>query len=105
MDYLLITSQRLHHGEGSRTFSDAEIDHWGEIYLANPWLYRLGISFGEFIESPAAYLHAVGCAALMPLPEGAKFYPLLPAQRAVQERLDAEAAGQQSFPFQARKPA
>ena len=105
MNYLLITAARLHHAGAARTFADAEIERMAEIYQANPGLYRLGVSFGEFIEQPDAYLPLVAPHALIPLDAGVRFYALLPRQRAVQYRLDSEAAGQLALDLNERKEA
>lgn len=68
-------------------YGDEYLDHWGEIYAANHLRSR-GILFEMFLRYPAEIMQAVGFGCALPLPAGETFYPLLPRQRAVQERLD-----------------
>lgn len=101
LNYLLLTQARLTPAI-PRTYSDACLDHWGEVYLDNPGLRAIGITFEMFLQQPAQILESATFHTLMPLPEPHKFYPLLPQQRAVQERVDAAAAGQTSLNFEER---
>ena len=99
MKYLVM---RLDHdpdvGARSLIKSDEELEYFGELYLANPQLSRCGISFERFLGDPANYLGARGIG-IGALDEVKGFLHLLPAQRAVRDRLDADAAGQQAFAF------
>ena len=70
-------------------YLDAHIDYWGEIYLANPMIRAHGVLFGTFLMAPLEILHAVVMAPI-DVRQG-----LLARQRAVQRRLDLEAAGEQ----------
>jgi hypothetical protein len=101
LNYLLLTQARLTPAV-PRTWPDAYLDHWGDVYLGNPALRAIGITFEMFLQAPEQILGSATFHTLMPLPEGHKFYPLLPAQRAVQERVDAEAAGQMSLNLEAQ---
>lgn len=94
--YLLITEARL-QPQVPRCYDDAHLDHWGEVYRANAGLGAIGITFEIFLQAPQMFLDSATHHILVPLPEGRPFYALLPAQRAVQERLDAEDAGQLSL--------
>lgn len=100
MKYLVL---RLDHDPGtggsSLIKSDEELDYLGDLYLANPQLHRCGISFERFLGDPADFLGARGIG-IGALDEVRGFLRLLPAQRAVRDRLDAEAAGQQAFAFE-----
>ena len=92
-NYLLVTAHRL-QPVVARTYADAYIERWGEIYLANPQLATIGITFEAFLNQPENLLRAAIYHELVPLPDHVNFYPLLPKQRALRERLDAAAAGQ-----------
>ncbi len=96
MNYLLCTHSRFERAAHAAPLilSDELIELWGEIYLANPLLTQLGITFEDFLSAPAGILSAATYQTLMPLPDGAQFYALLPAQRAVRDRMDAADAGQ-----------
>ena len=96
MHYLLLTQARL-TSITPRTYDDVWLHHWADVYLANTGLRAIGITFEMFLQAPAQILASATFHTLMPLPEAHKFYPLLPAQRAVQERVDAAAAGQMSL--------
>lgn len=76
----------------AQTHSDDAIDHWGEIYRANPGIARMGVTFERFLAQPQRYLSATTGELLLPAPDEAQFYPLLPAQRAIQAALDEAAA-------------
>lgn len=60
-------------------YTDEHIEHWGEVFLARD-LGRY-MTFIQFLRDPRAELAAIE----------AGFRPLLPQQRAVQQRIDAEA--------------
>lgn len=94
--YLLITAHRLRPAV-ERTYPDADIERWGEIYLANPQLATIGVTFEAFLNQPGQILRAAIYHELVPLPDHLDFYPLLPKQRAIRERLDAAAAGQMAL--------
>jgi len=98
VNYLLITQARL-TPIVPRTYPDAWIEDWGAEYLAHPFLRAIGISFELFLQFPRELLDTASVSTLIPLPTAHGLYPLLPRQRAVQERVDAEAAGQLSLPF------
>jgi hypothetical protein len=98
MNYLLITQARL-TPIVPRTYDDDYIERWGDEYVAHPYLRAIGISFEQFLQFPRELLESASVTTLIPLPEAHKFYPLLPKQRAVQERVDAEAAGQMRLPL------
>ena len=72
------------------TYPDAYIDYWGEIYTANPVLHRRGILFESFLQAPHELLAAVANGTALPLPDREDFYPLLPAQQRVRDRLVME---------------
>ena len=63
--------------------SDERLDYFGELFLANPALRATGVTFEAFLIVPSPFI--------LPLPD-VDYYPLLPAQRAVRDRLDAAAA-------------
>lgn len=69
------------------TYPDAYIEYWGEIYTANPVLRQRGILFHAFLHAPDELLAAVTSGTSLPLPEGEEFYPLLPAQRRVHDKV------------------
>lgn len=98
MNYLLITQARL-RPIVPRTYDDDYLDRWGDEYLAHPFLRAMGITFEQFLQFPRELLDGASVMTLIPLPDPHKFYPLLPKQRAVQERVDAEAAGQLPLPL------
>jgi len=58
-------------------YSDEYIEHWAEVYLRHEPL-RYGVLFGAFLEDPHTIVE-VFCGDRR---------PLLPAQRAVQSRVD-----------------
>lgn len=58
-------------------YPDHYIDHWGEIFTANPRLRRI-CTFEQFLARPRIVIGSL-------LGRG-----LLPEQRAVQQQLDAE---------------
>ncbi|MCU7934150.1 MAG: hypothetical protein KZQ99_04625 [Candidatus Thiodiazotropha sp. (ex Dulcina madagascariensis)] len=67
-------------------YRDEYLAYWGNVYIANRALLKeRGVLFETFLINPRAILDAV--AFCKPLPLTDDFYPLLPAQRAVQERL------------------
>lgn len=101
MRFLLTTDMNFAPA-APRTYADGYLDQWGEIFLANPQLRTLGVSFEQFLAQPAEILRAAVYHDLMPLPEHMDFYPPLPRQRAIRERLDAEAAGQLSLNLEER---
>ena len=96
MNYLLCTQRRFEADAVAAplVFADEAIDFWSEVYLANPVLSKLGISFEAFLAQPREILPAAQFTALMPLTDYIDNLPLLPRQRAVRERLDARDAGQ-----------
>jgi hypothetical protein len=96
-NYLLITESRLQPPEPPPTQPDARLEYYGEVYVANPSLRAIGVSFEMFLQSPETFLFSV--LTLVPLPADQRYHPLLPQQRAVQEHLDAAAAGQLSLPL------
>ena len=63
--------------------------HWRMMYFANR-VGDHGISLAQYLLDPDAILHAVIYGTARPLPEGEEFYPLLPAQQAIADRLEAE---------------
>jgi hypothetical protein len=63
-----------------KTYSDEYLEHYADRYVAMH-LRGHGITLEQYLAAPARYEHL----ALEP-------FPLLPEQRAVQERLDTEAA-------------
>jgi len=100
MNYLLCTQARFQRPTyvTPLVMSDEVIDFWGEVYLANPAIAQLGITFEMFLAQPLNLLPAATFEAVIPLTDlllGR--VALLPRQRAVQERLDAADAGQLSF--------
>ena len=73
-----------------QTYTDEYIDFWGDIYTANPALFQRGILFHAFLEAPVELLTAVYQQTALPLQDDEDFYPLLPAQQRVSDRLMAE---------------
>ncbi len=69
------------------TFSDDHIERWGEVYLANPQVRARGVWFETFLLAPERTL--AECAA--PVIE-VHACGLLPAQRAVRDHADTQAA-------------
>lgn len=59
--------------------SDATLEHWGKVYLDNPWIRARGILFETFLKYPHDIL------GTLPAP--------LPVQIEVRRRLDAEHFG------------
>lgn len=96
MDYLLCTHRRFEATAAAAPLimADELLEFWGAIYLDNPVIAQLGISFEAFLAQPARILPAASFTALVPLTEFFDRLPLLPAQRAVRDRLDAADAGQ-----------
>lgn len=45
-------------------YPDAYLDHWGEIYLANPFIRQRGVSFESFLLAPDALLQACAAAVI-----------------------------------------
>ena len=73
-----------------RTFPDEWIEYWAAAYLArenNVRLRALRVDFERFLCAPVVFL-----AALHPIHRPRGTSGLLPAQRAVQKRFDAQAA-------------
>jgi hypothetical protein len=100
MNYLLCTQARFRRPEHVTPLimTDEEIDFWGGVYLANPAIFQLGISFEQFLAQPRELLPAATFGALISLTDLLlSRVTLLPKQRAVQERLDAADAGQLAF--------
>lgn len=100
MDYLFCTHERLKNVAAHTPIkmSEAVIDMWADVYAANPMIALLGISFEMFLIQPHKFLPTANFTAIIPLTdEMLARLPLLPKQRAVQERLDAADAGQLSF--------
>lgn len=64
---------------------ETEWDYWRRIYTANPRLMNL-MSFECFIQAPEQYLFSYTFGTAQPLVD-ADYYPLLPRQRIVKERL------------------
>ena len=85
-----------------KTYSDEYLDHWGDVYVANYALFTArNVLFETFLLDPWAILTAVTFG--FPLPSGEDgFYPLLPAQKAIQERLINEEADQEMVDYQRR---
>ena len=71
-------------------YPDEFIEFWGEIFTANPFLYRAGLTFEDFLRDPRGLFRDALYA-----PIAARSPGLLAAQRAVQRRLDAHAASGQ----------
>lgn len=67
----------------------AEQKRWSALYLDNPDIAARGVKIEEFLHQPAEIFEAVVYGRALPLDPR----PLLPAQRAVQERLDAVSEG------------
>ena len=78
--------------------SDERLDFLGEIYLRNPRLVSLGISFESFLSAPGAVLWSE-IAGILACDDVLDFIRLLPAQRAVRDSLDAAHAGQREIVF------
>ncbi|MCU7877250.1 MAG: hypothetical protein KZQ84_10705 [Candidatus Thiodiazotropha sp. (ex Lucinoma borealis)] len=71
-----------------KVYQDQYLEYWGDVYLSNKAILKeRGVLFDTFLIDPKAILEAVLFGKPLPLPEGEDFYPLLPSQRAVQERL------------------
>jgi hypothetical protein len=66
----------------SAPYSDEYIEHWAQEYRARR-VWRYGVPFELFLRQPRQILNAL-------LHQG--FLPLLPEQRKVQQRLDADEA-------------
>lgn len=66
--------------------SDQHIDYWGNVYQANN-LFARGITFETFVQYPCEILAAVIACRKPPLQDGQDYYPLLPAQECVRQRL------------------
>lgn len=96
MNYVICSKQRIDAAASVKplVMSDEEIEFWGGVYLANPTLSMLGFTFEAFLTEPRRILPAAEFSAIFSLTEFFDRLPLLPAQRAVRERLDAQDAGQ-----------
>jgi hypothetical protein len=70
-------------------YDDAYIEHWARVYHARPWLYERGVQFATFLAYPHEILRVFEEERRNRLRN-----PLLPAQRAVQRRLDADVDAQ-----------
>lgn len=68
-----------------------ERQRWTAFYHDNPDLSRVGVE--RFLDNPAEIFEAVIYGRALPLPSGMDHYPLLPAQRDVQARLDLASEG------------
>ncbi|MEW8522521.1 MAG: hypothetical protein AB2552_05660 [Candidatus Thiodiazotropha endolucinida] len=69
-------------------YPDNYLDHWGDLYVRNCALLKArGVLFETFLMAPRDILTAVAFNKPLPLAEGQAFYPLLPKQQAIQERL------------------
>ncbi|MCU7906505.1 MAG: hypothetical protein KZQ76_11830 [Candidatus Thiodiazotropha sp. (ex Epidulcina cf. delphinae)] len=69
-----------------KVYQDEYLSYWGDAYIANRSILKeRGILFETFLQAPRAILEAA--AFFKPLPLTDDFYPLLPAQRIVQDRL------------------
>lgn len=66
-------------------YTDAYIEHWAAAYHARPWLYERGVQFSTFLAYPHEILRVFEQERRNRLRN-----PLLPAQRAVQTRIDAQ---------------
>lgn len=67
------------------TYPDEHIEHWAEVYLANPSLRRRGVLFAAFLVAPDEILAAM----VMPKTSDQEDYrPLLRAQRKVKLQQD-----------------
>lgn len=99
MDFILCTQRRFEAAAQAAPLilPDEAIDFWGGVYLENPVLAQIGITFEAFLAQPREILPAAHFSAIVPLTDFIDSFSLLPKQRAVQERLDAESAGQLSF--------
>jgi hypothetical protein len=93
MNYLLLTQARLNHASPPLIMRDERLDFYGDLYHLNPRLAWLGISFEVFLSDPESFIGAE-IAGLVALDDAAEFLRLLPAQRAVRDRIDASEAGQ-----------
>lgn len=83
----------------ARLYSDTHIERWAKVYHANPairdYLVRMRLAdtaFAVFLANPEAVIEAAIFARAMPLPDSEEYYGLLPAQEAVQRRLDRAAS-------------
>lgn len=96
MDYLLCTQRRFEAAASAAPLimPDEVLEFWGEVYIANPVMAQIGISFEAFLAQPARILPAASFTAVILLTEYFDRLPLLPAQRAVRDRLEAADAGQ-----------
>lgn len=71
-------------------YDESMMDYWYQVYATNHLYTRHRITFETFLEAPEAILSAVTFSTPLPLPPGEVFYPLLPAQQAVMDKLDLE---------------
>jgi len=95
MNYLLCTHRRVAAAAHAAQLimSDERLDFLGGLYLENPRLALIGISFEMFLADPRPFL-GMQIAGLLSADEAVAFLRLLPRQRAVRDRLDAADAGQ-----------
>lgn len=69
-------------------YPDNYIEHWSDVYVRNRAILRArGVELMTFLVDPRAILTAVAFNKPLPLADDQDFYPLLPKQQAVQERL------------------
>lgn len=68
--------------------TDEMLDYWGLIFTANSLSTKVpGLTFTKFLAAPERYLESVTFGIAEPIVDGGDYYPLLPRQRAVFERL------------------
>jgi len=72
-----------------RTYTDAQIDYWGEVFTANPQIARRGVLFEVFLFNPPMYLGPNPAVSVF-VRDG-----LLQEQRAVRRSIDQESALQE----------
>lgn len=70
------------------THSDEFIEHWAEVFRQGRIKALLDIDFGTFLEDPKAWCAAAACVSRA---QAGEFEPLLPAQQAAVDRVNAEA--------------
>lgn len=74
---------------------DAYLHHWSDRYI-QLGLHKRGVPLLDFLRDPWLYIHPIDLEILFDDEEGDdvrdEYLPLLPRQRAVQSRLDVEAA-------------
>tara|TARA_R110002072_G_scaffold53406_1_gene141035 strand:+ start:160 stop:537 length:378 start_codon:yes stop_codon:yes gene_type:complete len=76
---------------GTQAMNEAQLERLCDLYIENKIKDR-GYTLEQFLENHRSIISSVVFNVPAPLPIDEDFYPLLPAQRKVMDKLDREAA-------------